>query len=123
VRPRIESAKQVAHRLFDPLLAWPNAVLNRRRLSGLADGVYRVSVDVPYVSQFANPHLIHAYIHHGFHGRDDPAWATFGSPDPDTYGFLGAAGLRIGLPQNGCGGFQNVSQSDSVGIGGARSGS
>ncbi len=79
--------KAAAHRLLDPLIALPGDIAARRALAGLPDGTYRVPVDVPYVPQFASPEHIYAYIHEGFHGRDDPAWETFGAPDAETYDF------------------------------------
>lgn len=79
--------KNVLHRAIDPLVALPGERAARQSLSDLPDGEYRVPFSVPYVAQFASPGLIHAYIHEGLHGQDDPAWPTFGAPDPDTYQF------------------------------------
>src|SRR5258708_5220472 len=85
-RPRLRLRRNV-HRLFDPLRSLPNRWRAMRRLRDLPDGDYRVPVDVPYVAQFATPELIHAYIHSGLHGRDDPNWHSFGADDPDEYTF------------------------------------
>lgn len=83
----MQRAKNLVHRLCDPPLVWPNAIRSRHQLRHLADGEYRSPVDVPYVPQFASPDYIRSYIHKGFHGRDDPAWRSFGAPDPDQYDF------------------------------------
>lgn len=85
--PLARRLKNLAHRCVDPLLAWPDTRRNRLLLRDLPDGTVRVPVEVPYVPQFASPDLIHDYIHAGLHGRDDPAWASFGAPDADTYDF------------------------------------
>lgn len=83
----LQRSKNLVHRLLDPLLARRSAKAARRALAALVDGVYTVPVDVPYVAQFASPQYIYRYIYEGFHGRDDPAWESFGAPDPDTYDF------------------------------------
>jgi hypothetical protein len=75
------------HRLIDPVRSLPNHWRAARRLRDLPDGEYNTGVNVPYVPQFASPHLINAYIHEGLHGRDDPRWRDFGADDPDTYTF------------------------------------
>jgi hypothetical protein len=78
------------HRLIDPWLSLPNRRRAARVLRHLPDGQYLVPVtapEVPYVPQFASPSLIDAYIHRGLHGSADPAWSSYGAPDPDTYTF------------------------------------
>ena len=60
--------------MADPLVVWSGRVSARYSLRHLPEDTYSVPVDVPYVPQFASPPLIHAYIHEGFHGRDDPEW-------------------------------------------------
>jgi hypothetical protein len=80
--------RRALHRLTDPLRSLPNHRRAVRQLRDLPDGEYTVDVGVPpYVPQFASPDLIHAYIHDGLHGRDDPNWQSFGADDVDTYTF------------------------------------
>ncbi|MBI5929545.1 MAG: hypothetical protein HY862_09565 [Chloroflexi bacterium] len=79
--------KNELHRFIDPLLAWRNGAEWRSKLADLPDGEYRVSLDVPYIPQFASPERINDYIHHGYDGMHDPNWAVFGSPDPQEYAF------------------------------------
>src|SRR5258708_15374223 len=85
-RPALRLRRNM-HRWLDPMLALPNRLRARQRLQNLPDGDYFAAKDVPYVAQFASPDLIHAYIHEGLHGQDDPAWQSFGTSDPDTYTF------------------------------------
>lgn len=80
-------AQRTLHRLLDPPLSYPNGRRALRRLRDLPDGECRVPFDVPFVPQFATPALIHDYIHRGLAGQDDPNWAAFGAPDPETYTF------------------------------------
>jgi hypothetical protein len=75
------------HRWIDPLLALPNHYRAQKRFRNLPDGDHYAVKDVPYVAQFASPDLIYAYIHEGLHGRDDPAWESFGAPDAEVYTF------------------------------------
>ncbi len=83
----MQKVKSAAHRWLDPLLVVPGAFAIRRKLADLPDGAYHVPMTVPYVPQFASPEHIYAYIHEGFHGRDDPAWESFGAPSVDGYDF------------------------------------
>lgn len=84
---RWQRVKDFFHRGIDPLVALPGEWAARRALVDLPDGEYRLPVTVPYVPQFASANLIHAYIHEGLHGRDDPAWRDFGAADVETYHF------------------------------------
>lgn len=79
--------KAALHPWIDPLASWPDHRRARRALAGLADGTYSAGLDVPYVAQFASPDRIYDYIHHGYDGRQDPAWRTFGTDDPAEYAF------------------------------------
>lgn len=79
--------KTLAHQVLDPVLAWHNSRAIQRRLSHLADGVYRVPYDVEYVPQFASPDRINDYIHHHYDGTTDPHWPTFGAENPVDYAF------------------------------------
>jgi hypothetical protein len=94
VRPALKPYRRPAlrlrralHRLVDPVCSLPNRWRAARRLRDVPDGEIDAGVSVPYVSQFASPDLIHAYIHQQLHGRDDPNWQAFGAPDPETYTF------------------------------------
>lgn len=79
--------KNELHRWVDPILAWRNSATYRAALKSLSDGEYRLPIDVPYISQFATPDLINDYIHHNYDGTQDPAWPSFGAPDPADYAF------------------------------------
>ncbi len=85
-RPRLQ-LRRTLHRWIDPVGSLPNHLRAVRQLRHLPDGDYCASVEVPYVSQFASPSLIDAYIHRHLHGRDDPDWRSFGAEDADTYTF------------------------------------
>lgn len=80
--------RRTMHRLIDPILSQRNGWRARASLRDLPDGEYRAVPDtVPYVPQFASRELIHAYIHEGLHGKDDPNWQKYGTGDPDQYTF------------------------------------
>lgn len=79
--------RRLLHRWTDPLRSLPNHRRALQRLATLPDGEYSTGINVPYTAQFASPARIHAYIHEGFHGRNDPNWPTFGAPDAETYHF------------------------------------
>jgi hypothetical protein len=79
--------KAELHRTFDPIVAYRRAQNWRQTLNGLADGEYCLNYPVPYISQFASPERINDYIHHGYHGLNDPRWPEFGSPEPEAYVF------------------------------------
>lgn len=79
--------KTLAHRVLDPVLVWRKGRAIQHHLSNLADGIYRVPYEVPYVSQFASPDRIKDYIHHDYDGTTDPNWASFGADNPADYAF------------------------------------
>ncbi len=79
--------RRLLHRWTDPIRSLPAHRRARKALAALPDGDYSAGVDVPYVPQFASADRIQAYIHDGFHGRDDPNWPEYGAPDADTYHF------------------------------------
>lgn len=79
--------KNALHPRLDPLLSQRDRWRAQRALNGLPDGDYRVPVSVAYRAQFASPNLIHAYIHAGFDGTQDPNWRAFGADDPVEYAF------------------------------------
>jgi hypothetical protein len=85
-RPKLRLRRNL-HRVVDPIRSLPNRWRAARLLYDLPDGDYFAAHEVPYVSQFASPNLINAYIHENLHGRDDPNWQTFGAADADTYTF------------------------------------
>lgn len=101
--------QRTLHRLIDPLLALPNQRRAVAALRGLPDGDYSALPDVPYVAQFASPHLIREYIHADLHGKDDPNWPTFGAPDPDTYTFWAHRACAIACIKMAVDGFGSAS--------------
>lgn len=96
------------HRLIDPIFSLPNAWRANRTLQGLPTGEYHLPAPIPYVPQFASPERINAYIHEDLHGRDDPAWSTFGAPDPDTYTFWAHRACAIACLKMAVDGFQTA---------------
>lgn len=79
--------KHALHPRLDPLLSQRDRWRAQRALAGLPDGAYSVPASVPYRAQYASPNLIHAYIHDGFDGAQDPNWRVFGADDPAEYAF------------------------------------
>lgn len=79
--------KAALHPRVDPLLSMIDAWRAERALRDLPDGTYCVADQVPYYAQFASPDRINDYIHHGYDGLDDPAWADFGAQEPAEYAF------------------------------------
>jgi hypothetical protein len=101
--------RRMLHRLLDPVGSLPNHLRAWRVLRDLPDGEYRAQVPVPYVSQFATPALIHDYIHARLHGRDDPAWESFGAPDVETYTFWAHRACAIACLKMAIDGFASAS--------------
>jgi len=88
-RSRGMRLRRAFHRWFDPVRSFPAGIRAAQRFRGLVNGDYYAipGGDIPYVSQFATPALINAYIHQGLHGSSDPNWRTYGAPDVDQYTF------------------------------------